>query len=99
VADTVPIAVRDIIRGPLLGRAGSAEQAAPWRDAAQRLRNDPQAEIEIADPPAPAPRPSVNYQLPLRAVLEQQAKARAEREAKVISEEITTREPLPPAAA
>jgi hypothetical protein len=50
--------------GLLHGLIGTNDQTSVWRDAATKLRVDPQAEVEIADPPPPAPRPSVNYQLP-----------------------------------
>jgi hypothetical protein len=79
--DTVPAAVRALFGfgAPLHNIVGPPELAVSWRDAADVLKTDPMALVEIGDPPPPAPRPSMSHPVPhVAAALAQQAKARAE---------------------
>jgi hypothetical protein len=75
----MPEPVREYVFDHLRKRVGTAEQFSVWRSAADKLRADPQAAIEIAEPPAPPHVPSASHQTPhVAAVLTAQAKARAE---------------------
>jgi hypothetical protein len=91
----LPERVRDLMFTTLQGRVGTPEQLSVWNDAAAVLKADPQAQVEIAEPPAPPPPPSgASYQLPhVAAVLAEQAKARAEQ-----AEAEQAQEPPPEAA-
>jgi hypothetical protein len=76
----MPESVRDYHFDNLRGRIGTAEQFSVWQTAANTLRADPQAQVEIADPPHPPPPPErapASYRLPhVKAVMAEQAKAR-----------------------
>jgi hypothetical protein len=55
----MPGSVHDLnFLGPLHGRTGTNKQMSVWRDAAAALKTDPQAKVEIADPPPPSSLPS-----------------------------------------
>jgi hypothetical protein len=76
----MPEAVRTLLFDQARGRVGTAQEFAVWQTAANALRADPQAEVEIAEPPRPPPPPKrapASYQVPhVREVLAAQAKAR-----------------------
>jgi hypothetical protein len=95
----LPGSVSELIRGLLQGRIGTKEERAVWHDAAKRLRDNPMAEVTVSDPEPPPARPTMVVVTPyVAAVQAAQAQARAEREAKDISEEISTTKTPPEAA-
>jgi hypothetical protein len=78
----MPERVRDLIFTSLHGRVGSPQEFAVWQIAAAKLRNDPMAQVEIAEPaPPPAVPLGASHQLPhVREAIERMAKARAEQQ-------------------
>jgi hypothetical protein len=76
--------VRDLLFTQARGRVGSSEQFLVWQSAANALRNNPGAQVEIADPsPPPAQRADglapASPRVPVvAAAFERMEKARAE---------------------
>jgi hypothetical protein len=87
----LPETARDVLFTQLHGRVGSAAELDVWNDAADALHTDPQAEIEIADPPAPPPPTGLAPASPrvpvVAAAFERMERARAEAEARAAAEQ------------
>jgi hypothetical protein len=97
---TMPADVHDYIFTRMHRRVATPAESKPWQDACERLRADPNAAIEIADPlpPAPVPIEQPHQQAVVAAAFARMAQAKAEREAAAAQTEGTD-ETKPPEAA